>query len=261
MRRVIYVLLSLFVLVIFLAALAFFFFAMPINNYADHIRGELGIYGGAPRCVFSSKGIRLDSQKVTIRLKQESYIVDGVYRFFNPGEELRKWIAFPKRYYIGYPSQKQAKDFISFQVFVNGQKTQFTEKHGIFMNTLLFLTGLFDRFPLLYGDYDKRLAQLIIFKGNALTIIHSTFKTQYTASAYHSKVGTYLVRPSLTSDAISGESVFVVDATHARGSTHYYVNFPVTLRRPTTEPLSFRFHGSKEIPSVLTFGFSFSYGI
>ncbi len=80
--------------------------------------------------------IRLDSQRIIIRLNWESYTVDDVYHLVNTGDSTTAWVGVPmigsEAPYFQHPVWIGFRnyDFMSFDAWVNGRKTEFTEAPG-----------------------------------------------------------------------------------------------------------------------------------
>lgn len=74
--------------------------------------------------------IRMDSEKVVIRLGDKSYTVDATFHLTNRGETKTVLVGFPKKGYGYLGDFDKAADFISFETWVNGESVPFTEKGG-----------------------------------------------------------------------------------------------------------------------------------
>jgi hypothetical protein len=85
----------------------------------------IGSGAAAPKS--SHKSIRLDSEEVTIHLREGSYTVDVVFHFFNTGETTTEWTGFPKRSITQGLAQSRV-NFRRFNTWANGQEIAYSEE-------------------------------------------------------------------------------------------------------------------------------------
>ena len=72
--------------------------------------------------------IRLDSERVIIRLGRSSYTVDAVFDFYNRGETTTEWVGFPKGWYATNVSKEWPFEFVRFDAWIDGRRVKVTDE-------------------------------------------------------------------------------------------------------------------------------------
>jgi hypothetical protein len=80
--------------------------------------------GGAVSPVSGHASIRMDSERVIIRLAEDGYSVDAEFLLYNTGETVSEPVGFPKIDYTVTQRQKGPTDYIRFETWVNGEKAE-----------------------------------------------------------------------------------------------------------------------------------------
>jgi hypothetical protein len=147
----------------------------PLSGEAND--APILVMGGSASPKGPHHSIRMESEEVTIRLLENSYTVDAVFRFFNDGETITEWVGFPK-HGSGYDFFFRTQDFIQFETWVNDQKVQFTEK----LDPLHYLKLLLDNINIFstHGVKDNRwMAKYVTFPGRAVTTSRVRYEAKY----------------------------------------------------------------------------------
>lgn len=87
--------------------------------------------GSATPYLSASSKIHMESEIVSIFLRDKSYIVDATFYFFNSGDAVDINVGFPKRG-EGYLDERfqHVDEFIKFEAWVNGEKVDVSEIPG-----------------------------------------------------------------------------------------------------------------------------------
>jgi hypothetical protein len=86
------------------------------------------IEGGAAKCMFGKEeGISMVEEEVMIFLEESQYVVEATFHFSNQGETKEIFVGFPKFGAGRFPEFQGAKNFTSFETWVNGAPVKFEE--------------------------------------------------------------------------------------------------------------------------------------
>ncbi|MEW6532822.1 MAG: hypothetical protein AB1473_18475 [Thermodesulfobacteriota bacterium] len=185
------------------------------------------LMGGAVSPKAQHETIRMDSEQVTIRLKQNSYTVDAVFKFFNSGQTTIEWVGFPKQGNIWTSEFVDVSDFIRFATWIDGRKTDVIEERGQgrisvlierAFQYLLSAGGLMGVYGLGFRPIaeNRWLVQRVTFPAHTNTTIRTSYEARYVfrgaPSAY------YIVGTGRFWKGSIGKAVFLVDATDVGGT-------------------------------------------
>lgn len=176
-----------------------------------------GIGGGCIAPDHPHQSIRLDSEEIIIRLKNNGYVVDAVFDFFNTGETATEWTGFPK-----WVASNRALDstFTKFECSVNGELIKFNDERDLSWRKI-FPVDLSARQKLnptrtaLERDRHWLVSQ-ITFPAHAKTTIRLTYEASYSGSHYEAS---YIYGTGSLWKGNIGKAVFVVDSTELGGMT------------------------------------------
>ncbi len=186
------------------------------------------IVGGGATPKSQHESVRMDSEQVTIRLGQRSYMVDAVFHLFNTGETITEWVGFPKRIVKG-PRSTQP-DYIQFDTWVDGKHVEVSElrdahAHESFWERLVLLPyrlGLVSYVRRITIRDDRWMGQRVTFPRHAKTTVRTVYEATYgyPPAFYIFGTGRYW------KDGI-GEATFVIDCTDVGGTGKVDVYFSV----------------------------------
>ncbi|MEW6347510.1 MAG: hypothetical protein AB1646_00480 [Thermodesulfobacteriota bacterium] len=164
------------------------------------------VQGGPPFINACHNNIRMDAMDVTIRLKQFTYVVDAEYRFYNTGttrtEELVSVKCVRRRGMVC--------DFIRFELWVNGGKTDFREEKELPTRSCEPEPSpepearLYDRWRFIVGD--------VTFLGNAPTTVRARYEAYYTGFGMEGRTGYYASNEQDARTGLVGRVSFMTDS-------------------------------------------------
>jgi hypothetical protein len=128
------------------------------------------LMGGAAAPKSAHDTIRLESQEVTIRLKEWTYIVDATFHFFNSSESKEEWVGFPKRRFWSASDDMVGNDFVRFEVWVDGRKTKVSAEPDLTYRDRRFWWFL---------QFNQWMVHHVTFTGHGLTTIRVTYEAAY----------------------------------------------------------------------------------
>lgn len=168
--------------------------------------------GGAAAPKSPHESIRLDSQEVIIRLREDTYTVDVVFQLFNTGETITEWTGFPIQAHVRrLPHSNRA--FVRFNTWANGREVKYSEEP--------------DRSFPKNGKDRKWLVHQITFPAHAWTTIRVTYEAHYyTYHGLNYEAGSYVYGTgSYWKDKIR-KAVFIIDAGYVGGTKNVQAFLP-----------------------------------
>lgn len=185
----------------------------PTPGIADMGPLDLFLGGGAAAPKSSHQSIRLESQEVTIHLREVTYTVDVIFQFFNTGETTTEWTGFPKRSLIREVPRSRAT-FTRFNTWANGRKISFSEEPDFTDSSR--------------GEDRKWLVHQITFPGRARTTVRVCYEAPYFFSG--SGLSAYYIygTGSYWKDNI-GKAVFIIDSSYVGGRMRTDIKFQPTV--------------------------------
>lgn len=165
--------------------------------------------------------IRMESMRVTIRLRRESYTLDALYSFVNTGDTRKELVGFMKS---GMPRPSYfpiLSDFIRFNAWVNGRQALFSY-HPDFLD--LSINREID--TQVFTDPQTMVNQ-VVFPGIARTTIRVRYDANYEGhqksvgdcGRFYLK-GRYWFGPARYWKDKIGQVTFVIDYTDVGGITN-----------------------------------------
>ena len=201
-----------------LIPLIFLLCSNPYSTYANE--ALLNESSGVPRLIEGeSKDIRMVSERVIIELGRTNYTVDASFEFMNDGDTITALVGFPD-YGYGFIG-KEARAYDSFETWVNGKPSAFTEKTGIMTisSNTNFVETVTNHDSLDEADSSLQSVRAIRDNGTRYIVKKVTFprrtttitRVRYTA-VYSSRLGyiEYLYGTGRTWKGTIGRAVFVV---------------------------------------------------
>lgn len=180
-------------------------------GFPSYGRADIGpviLEGGSASPMSPHGTIRMDSMGVTIRLKQNTFIVDAVFSLFNTDNTMTQWVGFPK--YGAAALVGEAIDFISFRAWVDGQPESFVEERDLFRNQSPFFTRTIGT-----GTEESRwMLKQLIFPGHAKKTIRVRYEARYAGGRfafYYYGTGRYW-------KGNIGRATFIIDSTDVGGT-------------------------------------------
>jgi ankyrin repeat protein len=195
----------------------------PMNYRASPSGG-----GVSPKSAHTA--IRLESQEVTIRLKQFSYTVEAVFQLNNTGKTTTEWIGFPKRPMGRRPGlHGRILDFIQFEGTVNGHPIPFTEERAFVEGVKNSARGPRDRTP----KYTSWMTGQATFLGHTRTTIRVKYRAHYENMGFRDRRAVYIFGTGRHWKDTIGTAVFIIDSTELGGTGRIRVSldaFPLQRR-------------------------------
>lgn len=150
-------------------------FTLPCGQSASP-----GVWTGAPAPKTPCQSMRMDSQRVIMRLEETGYIVEAVFRFFNSGDTRTERVGFPKRGSACVRGRLRDPVFVSFDTWVDGRKVEFSEDRDLMKDARSLLTALFST-PRRWrsGLFDRWQAHEVTFPARAPTTIRVSYEAEY----------------------------------------------------------------------------------
>ncbi len=184
-----------------------------------HAGADMGplvkLRGGAATPKSPDNTIRLVSQKVTMRLRPFTYLVDAIFHFLNTGASATEWVGFPKRvsYSRGFPG---TLDFTRFDMFVNGQKVEVSEERD--------LTNYGYRLKTLPQD-NRWMVHRVTFPSHAGTVIRVVYEAPYLGRLGRS-AATYVYGTGTNWKGTIGRATFIIDSSEVGHAKNLDLYFP-----------------------------------
>jgi hypothetical protein len=230
-----------------------FLIPLPTSGDVGPVRMFKG--GGVVAPQSQHESIRLDSQKVIIRLKGSSYVVDAVFNLFNTGETTTEWTGFPK-----CVAPRDASYPIRFEGWVNGKQVEFSDARDLSRSTKPPWNLSNEEKPSVASrpimEEHQWLVSQIEFAGRAVTTIRVIYEAPYYGKDFAQAYYIYGTG-CLWKDNI-GEAVFIVDSTEVGGTDKISTSFenrfrsmPTPVARPImTNVLRYEIRDFKPYPEA-----------
>lgn len=209
------------------------------GSFAHAERPVISLQGGCIAPSTPNENIRLDDMHVTFRSKRDSYTVDARYELYNTGETTIVTVGVPKygrtdRGEDHHAGEPIVRDFIGFDAWVNGRKTEFVEVRDFFTDPSARPVGGYCR-QRNDPTETRWMMKRVTFTGKATTFIRILYEAHYhnrywtsgqllDRGYYHDSVGRYW------KDKIERAS-FVTDTAHTNSNTHGIRNDYYGIRR------------------------------
>ncbi len=153
-------------------------------------RTMIRLQGGCIAPSAPNENIRLDVMHVTIRCKRDSYSVDAVYHLFNTGKAATVTVGVPKFGRLADhpdcvdPDNPEICDFLGFDAWVNGRKTEFSEVRHFFTDQAArpiegYCNDLVPGCASQKTSETRWMTKKVTFPGNALTTIRVWYQAFY----------------------------------------------------------------------------------
>lgn len=178
--------------------------------------------------------IRMDSEKVVIRLGDKSYTVDATFRLTNRGHTLEVPVGFPKRGYGYLGDFEKVSDFINFETWVNGEPAAFKEigRASTLKATDLTLPAMLERLKSddpgsLFAEDVRWMVKRVNFIGGKTTTTRVRYEAAYNffddGSEFPCGVAHYIYGSGRFWEGKIGKSTFIIeDARTEKGSPLVY---------------------------------------
>ncbi|MEW6352223.1 MAG: hypothetical protein AB1646_24485 [Thermodesulfobacteriota bacterium] len=219
------------------ASLAAVLFGAAVSEANPTIMEDSEVGGPTPQAPHPT--VRMESEKVTIRLLKDRYAVEGLYLFFNSGASVTEWVGFPERVptplasaniarlWFGLPERVATPrrfsgsqgEMIRFEGWVDDRITQFSDAP--------------ERFRPLANKYEgfRWKSAQVEFKRDGITVIRVKYEARY---SYHPKAVRYIFGTGSQWKDTIGRATFTVDGTEIGGVKSFFAELSDTGTYGTT---------------------------
>lgn len=180
--------------------------------------------GGVVSPVSDNTSIRMDSEKVEIRLEQDSFSVDAEFIFYNTGETVTKLVGFPQANYVTVREYKRPTNYMGLETWINGKKAKITNRGPDSKP----MTGaeFYDkcrkgtikkgaRFP--SREIKLWLVCSVTFPGHAFTKMRTKYQSRYFVTMFGQVRARYIVGTGRHWKDRIGRAVFIIDPSGVGG--------------------------------------------